>query len=639
MEMSDGDPYTFSDDTELITKTDQILCESHQKSSNMNSPPHNSPLAIEPLTPSSTSSSSVDSNIEINVCKNLCPAPLHATNSIKGKPVKTDIKPRSAPLSKKKRSTVATKSSETYQLPAVLQQLDASIHGNKAQYLLPKVIDDSDSEDISPFDGGLSRNISAIPMRISSDTPRAMKLERSKRELRHRYLQLAQMFDAEEKFRGGNQVAVTSKLVEAARRYPNETGLLLQGRNPTSSLNGSGPSSLKIFSRRRCSFRRASSGHGATETGCPEFCLPCSTLCNRHILYSVDQQLFEFCSARGVLGEHFYFFFPCCRILIAFYVLGPTPCGAPVLAIHSGLPYCPSHAGQVDRNGNTPTSVSINNAAEGSESLGLNGNSQAGVGSKSNRRKARSRSTSSLGRHSRRLRNRRRAKRIGSGGGSETRIHCIEAADNGMELDVETVDSPENCSPAYPTPAQLIPHNVHPVNNPMAASVDHEVEILEDHDLKELLNRLPDEAFQVCKQTIYELTVFLPPLLEISFLSLQEIFAMTQAAASSSRNGGLFVPMPSREEAEELERVLAVEGVPIMDKFPAMGGVGHAETDLSDLSLIDDHTLALAHDLITLGTGASGQSMITEVAAGSNHLYMDNLSIPHSNIIHSGNLG
>jgi len=66
-----------------------------------------------------------------------------------------------------------------------------------------------------------------------------------------------------------------------------------------------------------------------------------------------------------------------------------------------------------------------------------------------------------------------------------------------MELDVETVDSPENCSPAYPTPAQLTPNmNVIP---PMAAAapVDHEAEILEDHDLKELLNRLPDEAFQV----------------------------------------------------------------------------------------------------------------------------------------------
>lgn len=115
---------------------------------------------------------------------------------------------------------------------------------------------------------------------------------------------------------------------------------------------------------------------------------------------------------------------------------------------------------------------------------------------------------------------------------------------------------------------------------------------------------------------------------------------MTQAAASSSRNGGLFVP--SQEEAEELERVLAVEGVPIMDKFSNMAGVGHAsESDLSDLSLIDDHTLALAHDLITLGAGASAQNMMlgnAEIGGVSNHLYMDGLGIPHSTIVHPGNI-
>lgn len=167
---------------------------------------------------------------------------------------------------------------------------------------------------------------------------------------------------------------------------------------------------------------------------------------------------------------------------------GPTPCGAPVLSIHSGLPYCGAHIGQPDQN-------STISAPEPSV---VNGVVQSGLSSKSSRRKSRSRSTS-LGRHSRRLRNRRRVKRIDVDNTSEmndSRIHCIEAADNGMELDVETVDSPENCSPAYPTPAQLIPHAV---SSPAAVPtiVEHEAEILEDHDLKELLNRLPDEAFQV----------------------------------------------------------------------------------------------------------------------------------------------
>lgn len=314
MEMSDGDPYTFSDDTELVTKPDQILSENHQKPSDMNSPPHSSPLAIEPLTPSSTSSSSVDSNTEINVCKSLAakvfPVLPLVNNGVKtNSRMKSEVKSKSTVISRKKKPTISPvvlkPSAGSYPLPAVLQQLDNSMNGNKTQYLLPKTIDESDDEEISSFGGGLSRNISAIPLRFTTDAPRAVKLERIKKEFRHRYLQFAEMINAEEKFRGEYQSTVTRKLVEAARRCPNQTGLLLQGRNPTNSSSGSSPSSLKIFSKRRCSFRRASSGHGATDTGCPEFCLPCSTLCSRHILYSVDQQLFEFCSARGGSGNSF----------------------------------------------------------------------------------------------------------------------------------------------------------------------------------------------------------------------------------------------------------------------------------------------------------------------------------------------
>ena len=119
---------------------------------------------------------------------------------------------------------------------------------------------------------------------------------------------------------------------------------------------------------------------------------------------------------------------------------------------------------------------------------------------------------------------------------------------------------------------------------------------------------------------------------------------MTQAAASSVRNGsGLFVP--SQEEAEELERALAVEGVPIpmMDKYSNhMGGVvGHpGESDLSDLSLIDDHTLALAHDLMSIGAGTTTQNLLMNnqdpTSVSSSSAYMDNLSIPHPSIIHTG---
>lgn len=284
------------------------------------------------------------------------------------------------------------------------------------------------------------------------------------------------------------------------------------------------------------------------------------------------------------------------------------------------------------------SSTPTGSGASSSHETASHGANQSGMHpNKSGKRKARSRSTSSLGRHSRRLRNRRKANRISSG--SETRIHCIDVADNGMELDVETVDSPENCSPAYPTPAQLTPHSLNSATVPISSAIDHEVEILEDNDLKELLNRLPDETFQVGFVHLWISHYYINYHGFFSLLQLQqEIFAMTQAAASSSRHGGLFAT--SREEAEELERALAAEGVPIpiMDKYPSLGGVGNAETDLSDL--IDDHTLALAHDIMTMGAGSSAQTMLMGTAdtiSPSNHLYADNLSIPQAAVSHPGN--
>ena len=111
--------------------------------------------------------------------------------------------------------------------------------------------------------------------------------------------------------------------------------------------------------------------------------------------------------------------------LLLFLIPGPTPCGAPVLAIHSGLPYCAAHIDQKDRSASS-SSTAVNGSEPLSPNSGVNQlgqGSSSGSSSKSVRRKSRSRSTSSLGRHSRRLRNRRRAKRIGGSG--ETRYYFL----------------------------------------------------------------------------------------------------------------------------------------------------------------------------------------------------------------------
>ena len=313
MELSD-DPYTFSDDTEPTTKPEPILCPNLKKPStdtnNMNH--HNSPLTVEPLTPSSTSSSSVDGHmdhISSSICKNSYMVP---SNGFKIKTVKpsaaiADSKSKLGMVVKKKKllghsgSKSLTASYQNHPpLPAVLQQLDDLMHGRKSRYLLPDPIDDSEEEEPTSI-GGLARLISTIPHRSSViGTPRLLKLERSKKEFRHRYLQLAEMLNVEDKIQGERQRALAKKLIEAARRWPNETALILQQRNP--SPPASNHKVAKIFSKRRCSFRRSVSNQPEGNTGCPEFCLPCSTLCSRHILYSVDQQLFEFCSARATAG-------------------------------------------------------------------------------------------------------------------------------------------------------------------------------------------------------------------------------------------------------------------------------------------------------------------------------------------------
>lgn len=307
MDLSDGDPYTFSDDTEPIINADSVQSGVDIKHKACNSTDvggsiHNSPLAVEPLTPSSTSSSSADGHAELNIlCKKSFPAPPPVVSNglMKLKPIKAELpKSKVVSLPSKKRKTSPFQSLRCLsRLPPILQQLDGPIRNNKVQYLLPTRIEESDEEkEALP----LSRHISATVFRRPvgpGGTPRAVKLERSQKELRHRYLTLAKMMSAEEKFQGERQASSAGKLVEAARRFPTETGLLLQGRNPFSP-TPTISSRLKIFSRKRCSFRR-----GTADSGCPEFCLPCSTLCSRHILYSVDQQLFEFCSARGA-GKH-----------------------------------------------------------------------------------------------------------------------------------------------------------------------------------------------------------------------------------------------------------------------------------------------------------------------------------------------
>ena len=348
VETSDGDPYTFSDDAVEVKQECNDYEEVYGKPSGTNSPTGSSgsPLAIQPLTPSSTSSSG-DSNAEIagSAIRKISKPGFTPTGPLQQQqqqlqkaktvvPAKPDNKCRTPPQRKKRPPLYAKlgwKSSTNPPLPAALQQLDDGLHcRNSPAYLLPNLLDSDEDDEESYLDLLLStsnklqhhkleplhKSCSVRP-HASVTTPalsRCQKLERSKLDVRRRYLQLARMMDADRKCqRRLSRTHFAKKLLLAARRWPEETALLLLGRKPFGTASSQGvvagsslnPSNWKIFSKRRCSFRRpnAKDAHCIKEDDaasiCAEYSLPCSTLCNRHILYSVDQQLFEFCSARG----------------------------------------------------------------------------------------------------------------------------------------------------------------------------------------------------------------------------------------------------------------------------------------------------------------------------------------------------
>ena len=215
MEMSDGDTFSDDQDTESINK----------KSTES---PQSSPLGIQPLTPSSTSSSSVECATETNLSFKKKAA------NVKEKVVQKPSRVNKEPLLKKKKITnikpVHTEVPNNCQLPAVLQQLDDSIRSSKSirKYLLPDSIQDceSDDEDQVSYCRLPDRHLSIG----SGSLNRNSQLTQKKTEVRRRYLQLIKAMDVEQKYLGQRQSLLAGKLLDAARCCPDETGLLLQGR-------------------------------------------------------------------------------------------------------------------------------------------------------------------------------------------------------------------------------------------------------------------------------------------------------------------------------------------------------------------------------------------------------------------------
>ncbi|KAJ9585816.1 hypothetical protein L9F63_020518, partial [Diploptera punctata] len=102
-------------------------------------------------------------------------------------------------------------------------------------------------------------------------------------------------------------------LLDSARRHPSQTALFLRS-HPISS-------KMTMLVKRLCSYRK-----GETDA-CSNLALPCTQHCVRHIMYNVDQLLFEHCTAK--FSDN-------------------TQCCVPVFDICHELPLCLEHARKRD---------------------------------------------------------------------------------------------------------------------------------------------------------------------------------------------------------------------------------------------------------------------------------------------------
>ncbi|KAK7867583.1 hypothetical protein R5R35_005283 [Gryllus longicercus] len=110
-------------------------------------------------------------------------------------------------------------------------------------------------------------------------------------------------------------------LVQSARTHPTQSALLLQAGRRHWRQSKHNRSKLTMLVKRVCSYRKGESD------ACSNLALPCTQHCVRHIMYNVDQLLYEHCTAK--FSDN-------------------TQCCVPVFDVCHELPLCLEHARKRD---------------------------------------------------------------------------------------------------------------------------------------------------------------------------------------------------------------------------------------------------------------------------------------------------
>ncbi|XP_068081444.1 INO80 complex subunit D isoform X2 [Anabrus simplex] len=310
-------------------------------------------------------------------------------------------------------------------------------------------------------------------------------------------------------------------LIQSARTHPSQTALLLRSQGQRCGRQNR--SKLTMLVKRVCSYRKGESD------ACSNLALPCTQHCVRHIMYNVDQLLFEHCTAK--FSDN-------------------TQCCVPVFDICHELPLCLEHARKRDNYDRMCAETKP----------------------KKIRKKAK---PSAMTRPSKRGKKKRRLQRLSE------QVPVEDSLSQHLDVNSSDINGGENSSPSdgfepY-IKEEVVENSTTPEPQPVIEQEQPDVQVVEEEVVLGMSEELPLDPVELANQATrlleeHDLTNVLNQIPEDAF---NDLF-------TEDKNGEY---EPTREETEELERALEAvdKDVKSLEKLSQTQG-------LLD-TLMDDHTL------------------------------------------------
>lgn len=398
---------------------------------------------------------------------------------------------------------------------------------------------------------------------------RPIKLNLGKAELRRHCIQLRRAQIALLPSRRAD-CSLAQALVTACRKQPLRTTRLLGTLRSDCCQQGAKKRMKKLSqNRQKCCYSNE-------EVECSKTALPYTRHCIKHIMYNVDQLLFEHCTAKFADN---------------------TQCCIPVFDICHELPLCVEHARKRDNYSKMSAEPKPKKPRKKTKPSALTRPPKRG---KKKRRQANIRlpelNTPSQSSTSQELPPSLHFDMSSSGLSPQTSPLDTDDVTNELGSPMESGLGSELDGPL--SPGTIDKSLGLPID--AAELANQASRLLEEHDFTEVLNKIPDEAFR-------------------------ELF-------NESKNGDL---SPSKEETEELERALAAvdKDVKSLQKFSSTG-----QLDIHDSLLQNDHLGATIDTLSELAGSGIGMDSLHVITSSLTTSDLNSISQVLSSITSEGSL-